>query len=119
MTSRLPRSSHPTATWPVRHTLAKPAAANDTGDDALPAYLLDIEDAFSGSPLTASIRNLALVTPPRYRFFRDTVHLSDQQSASTSCSDERVRYRRFDTVKPALDHQLGHLPDPPLTHRIA
>jgi transposase len=28
-------------------------------------------------------------------------------------------YRRFDTVKTALYHQLGHLPEPKLTHRFA
>jgi len=28
-------------------------------------------------------------------------------------------YRRFDTVKTALYHQLGHLPEPQITHRFA
>lgn len=28
-------------------------------------------------------------------------------------------YRQFETVKTALYHQLGHLPEPPITHRFA
>ncbi len=28
-------------------------------------------------------------------------------------------YRRFETIKPASYHRLGHLPQPPTTHRFA